>query len=401
MQVRYPGLLDFVKTGMIRGKELRELYDDAVKSFGYKGNFRMFQKYTSKVKTRHISTSTPHSRDLNKTEDFINFLKKKKVIDGNDACDMLSCSPDKLFEFIDFLRNQGHEIICSGSRIYLSSDIPSDGKTFHKPLEDTAIIFGVISDTHFGSRHCQITYINEFCEIAKQRGVKYMFVPGDICAGYKVYKGQEFEQYAIGAEEQEDSVLVNLPTGFEWYALGGNHDFSFIKTAGHNPLLTIATLRDDFHYVGYDDADVPILKGVDLKMWHPSGGVPYSYSYRLQKGVEQITYSELAKVSKDVKAKPSVRFLLCGHLHIQMQAMFGSILGLQCGTFEGQTSYLKRKGLHPQIGGYIVEATLDGNGMLREFDTKFYSFPYEIEDDWKSYEHSFDRGDSITDPIFG
>jgi hypothetical protein len=49
--------------------------------------------------------------------------------------------------------------------------------------------------------------------------------------------------------------------------LGGNHDFSFIqKGGGHNPIRTLESMRDDIVYTGYDQADIPILKNVDLRM---------------------------------------------------------------------------------------------------------------------------------------
>jgi hypothetical protein len=103
-------------------------------------------------------------------------------------------------------------------------------------------------------------------------------------------------------------------------------------------------------------------------------------SYRLQKGIEQMAYEELKNISRSVKDTPTLRFVLCGHLHIQLQAMFGSIFGMQCGCFEGTTDYLKKKGVFPSVGGWIVKASLGRNGLLNNFDAKFYMYD-EIEDD--------------------
>jgi len=91
---------------------------------------------------------------------------------------------------------------------------------------------------------------------------------------------------------------------------------------------------------------------------------------------------------------------LAGHLHIQLQAMFGSIFGMQCGTFEGQTGFLRRLGLYPQVGGYIVKADISRNGLLRNFNAKFYMWPKQIEDDWRNYKHSIEKS-KIVKPIFG
>ena len=72
--------------------------------------------------------------------------------------------------------------------------------------------------------------------------------------------------------------------------------------------------------------------------------------------------------------------------------------GAQCGSFEGQTNYLKRKGLVPSIGGWIVKATLGLNGLLKNFEAKYYIFN-EIEDDYRNYKHSIPDS-KIEKPIF-
>jgi len=399
----YPGLVEFVKQEILAGKQTKDIYEEAKTKFNYTYPISTFYKYISKVKKFLTDDDLEDAGETRESieESFINILEKKRSISGDELCEQLSCSPNEIFDLISQFRKKGYEIICDDRNIILSTNVTSDGEKLDTPLEDREIIFGVASDLHFGSKACQITALNEFSEICRKNGVKYMFTPGDLCAGYKVYPGQEFEVYALSAEEQEESVINNLPKGFEWYVLGGNHDYSFIKRGGgHNCLLAIEAQRPDFHYVGFDDADIPILPGVDLKLWHPAGGAPYSYSYRLQKGIEQVVYTELANISRDFKEKPSVRFVLAGHLHIQLQAMFGSIFGMQCGTFEGQTGFLRRLGLYPQVGGYIVKADISRNGLLRNFNAKFYMWPKQIEDDWRNYKHSIEKS-KIVKPIFG
>lgn len=402
--VLYPGLITFTKEEILKGTPTKNIYEQAVTKFDYSSSINSFYKYIARIKKNYISDDEleESGNDRQTLDDqFINILEKRKTIKGDELCDELSCSPGEVFNLISHFRSQGYEIICDDKNIILSNDITSKGEYFPEPLSTKEIIFGIVSDPHFGSKSCQISALHEFTNICKKRGVKHIFVPGDVVAGYRVYPGQEYEVYAISAEEQEDSVIVNLPYGFEWYVLGGNHDYSFIKRGGgHNPLLAIEAQRNDVHYVGFDEADIPILPNVDMKLWHPSGGVPYAVSYRMQKAVEQIAYNELAKICWNQKDSPSIRFLLSGHLHIQVQSMFGSIFGAQCGTFEAQTSYLKRKGLHPQVGGYIVEAELrEQDGIILNFDAKFYMFPDEVKDDWKNYNHTTERK-VIDKPIF-
>lgn len=410
---RYEGLIDFIIFKLREGLTSREIYEIAKKEFNYKSPWSTFRGYLTRVAQRYDVPRTNIPLKLNKEkikerkeepetkdyEKFLDVIMKGQIINLTEICNAINCSPKRVLELVEFYRSKGYEILVAADRIFLSTTEVSTVEKI-KPLADKEIVFGVASDLHVGSIATQWTALNEFCNILKTYyGVKHVFIPGDVTAGHGVYTGQVFDLYAVSAKEQEDSVIRNLPEGFNWYALGGNHDYSFIKRGGgHNSLLAIASQREDFHYVGFDEADVPILTGVELKMWHPSGGVPYAISYRLQKGIEQITFSELQSIVRGAKEKPTTRFVLAGHLHIQMQALFGSVLGMQCGSFEGTTNYLKRKGLVPAVGGYVVEATLGKNGLLKDFRVKFYVFE-EIEDDWKNYKHTIEH-ERIQKPLF-
>jgi len=363
---------------------------------GYLGNIKSFNKWMSRIyKKNKFTYKESLINDLEFY--FIDYLKIKKIVSFIEICDIFNCSPQKINKFIDKFRNEGYEISTDGNRIFLSTNSIKEVSEI-KQIGTTEIIFGVASDIHFGSKACQITALNEFSEICKKKGIRHMFIPGDLVAGYNVYNGQEYDLYALSAQEQIATTIKNLPTGFNWYVLGGNHDYSFMTKGGLNILNYISSKRNDIYYVGFDDVNIPLLNNVELKMWHPRGCVPYSASYRLQKGIEQITYNELQSVVRGVKDKPSLRFVLSGHLHIQVQAMFGSIFGAQCGCFEGTTNYLKRLGLVPCIGGYIIKASLGKNGLLKNFDAKFYIFE-EIENDWENYCHSLPE-DLKLSPIF-
>lgn len=361
-------------------------------------NYDSFRKYVFNLKKRDgIIKNTLKIGEIDKK--IIKFLDNKKAVKTNEILDTIKCTKKQLEKALYNCKKNGYEIIIDNDFVTLSKINTRGSEKISQVSNSSEITFGIVSDPHFGSKSCQITALNEFSEIMKKEGVKYIFCPGDLVAGYEVYPGQIHDVYAISAKEQEETVLLNLPTGFEWYVLGGNHDYSFVKRGGgYNIISVIAAKRSDVHYVGFDVATIPILNNVDLMMVHPSGGVPYSVSYRLQKNIEQITIAELQNVVRGIKDKPTIRFVLLGHLHIQMQAMFGSIWGAQCGTFEGQTNYLKRKGLIPSIGGYIVKASLGKNGLLKNFEAKFYMFD-EIEDDWKSYSHSISE-QKIEKPIF-
>ena len=380
------------------GLTYKQIFDYLIDKNLYDSTFESFCRYARLIKNKHgvIRGESSELTDFDKK--IIKFVDGKKALKIDEVLEKIKCTKTKLKASIKKCRLHGYEIQLNDDIIILSNTNVREPEKVQQ-IASTEIIFGVVSDPHFGSKSCQITALNEFAQIMKKKGVHHVFVPGDLVSGFEVYPGQIHDVYAIDAQGQEESTLVNLPRGFNWYVLGGNHDYSFIKRGGgYNIITTIASKRPDIHYIGFDQATVPILNNVELMCVHPSGGVPYSISYRLQKNIEQITISELQNVVRGVKDKPSIRFVLLGHLHIQMQAMFGSIWGAQCGTFEGQTNYLKRKGLIPTIGGWIVKASLGKNGLLKNFESKFYIFD-EIQDDWKNYKHTIPEK-KIINPIF-
>ena len=389
---------DFIIEKLDEDWEYQRIYSELVSNNLYRSTYHSFVAYVWKMKKKKgIIKGNNKLKELD--EKLIKYCDGKKVNKVSDLLNKLDCSKTELSRSISSCRRNGYEIEIDDNIIILSKTQGREPEQISKLSTSSEIVFGIISDPHFGSKSCQITAINEFSEIMKQKGVRHVFCPGDLVCGYDVYPGQIHDIYATSATEQEETTLLNMPSGFDWYVLGGNHDYSFIKRGGgYNIVSVIASKRSDVHYLGFDQAIVPILNGVDVLLNHPSGGIPYSVSYRLQKNIEQITISELQNVVRGVKEKPTIRFVLLGHLHIQMQSMFGSIWGAQCGCFEGQTNYLKRKGLTPNIGGYIVKASLGKNGLLKNFESKFYMFD-EIQDDWKNYKHTIpEKG--ITKPIF-
>lgn len=348
----------------------------------------------------YVNKIDPKEREQGDKVRFLHFLKSRGAVRIDDFCDLFGCSKTKIFDLVEYHRALGMEISTNQDYIFLSKEGVAEVGQMQQ-LSEKEIVIGAIADLHFGSIACQITALKEFVLVCLNNGVKHILVSGDIFAGLKVYPGQMYDLYGLSSTEQIESGIINIPrdNDLEWIMMGGNHDYDLIKSSGTNMLKVLSKYRDDIKYVGFDMVTIPILNNVDAIMWHPSGGIPYSHSYRLQKGVEQVTLDELQKTVRGVQDKPKVRFLFAGHLHIQMQALFGSILGAQCGCFEGQTNYLKRKGLVPAIGGWIIKATLGKSGLLRNFEAKFYVFE-EIENDYKNYTHSLPVADKIENPIF-
>lgn len=246
--------------------------------------------------------------------------------------------------------------------------------------------FAVASDWYIASKAAQVSALRAFLDVAvKKHECEHILVPGDVCAGYGVYRGQANEVYAIGADDQLDALINTVPEykGVQFYVLGGNHDYSFIKTSGFNIVDAACRRRADWTYLGFDEATVPLTESLDIVLWHPSGGVPYALSYRGQKFAAELAQRELADIIVGKKERPRTRFVFWGHLHVADSFPYGPIRVTGPGCFEGRNSYLKQKGLTPQIQGIVVEAWLTDEGLIQRHVAHEYSF-IEQEDDWKT-----------------
>ena len=152
------------------------------------------------------------------------------------------------------------------------------------------------------------------------------------------------------------------------YGIGGNHDDSFLSDGGTNVVRQIAARRPDIEYVGQDAAYITIA-GMRIYVQHPDGGGSYAKSYKPQK------LSEAIPLDKEVSLH------LIGHYHNSgyFRQKRTAVLMLPC--FQSQYSWLARKGLHPDIGGWILDIWIDDAGRASRvwFDELNY---VPREDDW-------------------
>lgn len=305
-------------------------------------------------------------------------------------------SEDTIEELITQMEEAGYVIARQRSRVSAPKQ-PIAKREKPSTLADKdslEVVFASISDLHAGSNSSQPTAFQKFIDIAyHEYGARVVFDSGDVTTGLRGYRGQNLDMVpALRHVPREEEVFTTLYQidladtyyprypGLNYYSIGGNHDYWHILYTGIDPVWRLAQRREDFHYLGYEAADVPLTDKVEVRLWHPSGGVPYAVSYRSQKALEQIAFEELSRAVAQVDT-PKIRMLLAGHLHVQVEFQRGPIYCAQVGCFEGQTNYLKRKQLYPSIGGSIFRLRLTAEGLISRMDYTFIPFT-EVEKDW-------------------
>ena len=224
---------------------------------------------------------------------------------------------------------------------------------------DNTVRFGLIGDTHIGSLYQRIDALAAFYDHCGREGIADILHVGDVLAGWRVYKGQEFELHpnARSWPEQRDMFADLAPKvkGVTTHFITGNHDASFKKLIGL--VADLERARPDWKFVGHDIGTVTFkAKGglaYRVMLYHPGGGTAYALSYRMQKFIESLSGGQ----------KPDM--VASGHYHkaVTLPA-YRNVFGIDAGCFESQTPFMASRALAAHVGGWIIEVVLSDRKKL-------------------------------------
>lgn len=244
------------------------------------------------------------------------------------------------------------------------AQIAALNKTRVIPTSDE-VVFGVLSCTHYGSLYSNIAGVHAFYGEAKRQGARFMLHVGDVLDGYKMHKGQEFEQSEIGWDAQATRFCTEAPDILPTHFITGNHDESLKKLAGMRPGEELARRRPDWKLLGSCSGRITLAAGGGKKcivdLVHPGGGSSYALSYRPQKLVESL----------EGGTKPDM--YLIGHYHkAEWMPAYRNVCVVQAGCFQWQTPFMRDLALAAHVGGWIIRVKM-GDGC-NIFGGQFVAF---------------------------
>jgi len=330
--------------------------------------------------SQNVKVSSENKLDDN-SETVLGWLQKEELSIG-EISRRLDKSKETVIKILDKLKSKGYEVDLDYERHQIR--LQKELKRQFKPTKiehlyrDTCKI-GLISDSHLCSKFQQITLLHTAYKIMEKEKVNFAIHTGDLGDGDgHLYTGQVYEQFAVGIDEMCNYVVENYPktSKFKTYIISGNHDLSFLKHFGFNFVKAVCREREDLVYRG-DVGTKFQVKNVIIEALHPSGGIPYARSYRMQKVIEGLVGDILMQVKKNPQT-PIPQIYLAGHLHISMFLPYISLQAYAVPCFQAQTPYLKAKGAYPQVGFWIIEVFLDKNKNVGIVRNKYYDFTGEI-----------------------
>ena len=219
-------------------------------------------------------------------------------------------------------------------------------------------LFGVISDTHIGSKMFDYNFAEHVAKMFKKKGVEVVYHAGDILEGMSGREGQVYELSEIGFESQMElakKVIGGLFGSMDVRGINGNHDLWYMKKndGGVNVGVNLMERCKNYTHIGDMEANIKLHPRVTLKLFHANDGTAYATSYKLQKLVESFTGGE----------KPEVVF--SGHYHKAMYMFLRNVHAFESGTLCGQTDWMRGKKIPAHKGAWIVDMELGKGGIGR------------------------------------
>jgi hypothetical protein len=354
---------------------LSDWFDEALKlykpgEFGYKQIAKKLGVSLGTVRSRfrdHKKRGGEVKPASSILADIIKGLPKKAIMEKHKISErVLKATAEDLVD-------EGYNIIDSGDSYSLCKIPEPSSNIIDCDWQGNDIIrFGVVSDCHLTSKYQQLTYLNQIYDIFWHEGLTKVYNAGDLTEGFKMRPGHEHEIFKHGADEQVDYVCENYPKrdGMDTEFILGNHDLSHMKNGGIDIGRQIAKRRPDMRYQGALNARVNLTPKCTMELNHPLDGSAYAISYSIQKMID--SYSGAAK--------PNI--LLNGHHHKLFYAFYRNVHGVECGTFQAQTPWMKGKRLAAHMGGLIITVHVDKEGSIKRFKPEFIPFYEEIKNDF-------------------
>ena len=315
------------------------------------------------------------SKDYTEKKRFTQYLQNHKASVGELSV-KFRVTKKEILEKLKALRESGVEVISNASHknsrdyFYHVNVLPDRGNIFHLSGPDRrnrTIKYAASSDWHFASKFFLEKSWHEAMKRVEGMGIKRVYVAGDLVDGTRIYKGHLENLTCFGVEDQTDvaAEAISKHPNLEFWAIAGNHDYSFTQQNGTKPMAALESKLDNFKNLGDFRADV-IYKGVRFRLLHGGTGRAYAKSYPSQTYLRHY-FSGLDH--HELKEAPKVMIL--GHFHTLYNGFDHGMHILQPGSFQdSDNEFCIRRGLTGPTGLYAISMQVQ-NGEIHEFDTRY------------------------------
>lgn len=298
----------------------------------------------------------------------------------DELAEIMKCSKGQALDLLDELADSGVNLHQFAGK-YSIAKTPIQGQQRHPdrfefPSDaDGWFKFGLVSDTHLGSKYARLDVLNDLYDIFAGEGITRVYHAGNWIEGVAHFNKFDLLPEAHGLEPQVDLFIRDYPQrpGITTYYIDGDdHEGWFSQREGVEvgrfaEMKAQKTGREDLKYLSYMEAFITLRHARTdainhMLIQHPGGGSSYSESYVIQKIIESFQGGE----------KPGV--LVCGHYHKMSYNLVRAVHAVQPGCTKDQDIFGRKKRLHYTIGGMVVRMKMDENGAIARFLPEFLQY---------------------------
>lgn len=290
------------------------------------------------------------------------YCMAKKKIPFMEICKKLELKDYEVAGLVAVMHEEGYNIDFVNGEVIVLKTPKKQEEVYELPNNLEHLKLLLISDTHLASKYDRLDILRYLYAKADELGVKHVLHSGDFTDGRSNRPEHIYELREVSYEGQVDYCVDKYPTfDGKTYAISGNHDDWWYKSAGSEIVKAIAKQRDDIIYLGPDVADLKI-GGLKIRLFHGSGGNAYAKSYKLQKYLDTIPVAE----------RPDI--LQTGHIHQSFYMKQDKTHCFQTSALEDLTPYCRGLGLANDKSVWWVDVYFDDKGNVYQIAPTLETF---------------------------
>lgn len=279
-----------------------------------------------------------------------------------EICKLLELQDYEVAGLISLMSQEGYNIEFYQGEIVILKNPKKTEDVYEIPHNLERLKLLLISDTHLGSKYDRVDILRYLYAKADDRDIHHILHSGDFTDGRSNRPEQVYELKEPSFEGQVQYCVDKYPKfNGKTYAIQGNHDNWWYKSAGSEILKSIAKQREDIVYLGPDVADMKIGK-LKIRLFHGSGGSAYAKSYKLQKYLDSIPLGE----------RPDI--LQTGHVHQSFYMKQDKTHCFQTSCLEDQTPYCRSLGLANDKSVWWLDIEFDDKGEIHSITPEIETF---------------------------
>lgn len=280
---------------------------------------------------------------------------------------------DAVDALLDEFRDAGANLVRHGGRWSIDRYMAPDSERAWKfTAKDGRYRFGLIADTHLGSKHYRADVAEGLYDWFAAEKVDAVFHCGNWIDGEARFNKHELVPEAHGMQAQIDYMVEHYPQRrgvTTYYVAGDDHEGWYSQREGVDIGRMLSDTasragRTDLVYLGYKEAFITLehpktKKHARLLVDHPGGGSSYALSYAAQKRVEAAQGGE----------KPAIWCF--GHWHKHGYFIVRNVHCILVPCTKDLDTFGRKKGLEYTIGGAIIDAYQDEGGAIVQVNPQF------------------------------